>query len=577
MRQLKWLQKREPKLSNGNISVWLEQASFSDGTAISFGRNDKVIFVGPNNSGKSLALREIKAQITTSPHSSIDLNSKCVKTIKISREGNHNTLRDIILKKGLRDRRTPAEQIYFFGPYRIDLGLLDWFNEQTMGSIGNIFVRHINTENRLQATVPEINVGADEARTTAQQILYDDSELFNEIGSYFRDAFGQSLVMDYRSGSKINIHVGETPMRAEGEELISNSYVERVRQLPPLSEQGDGMRGYAGILFEALVTRHNITLIDEPEAFLHPPQMRKLARTLAEHSVGQLLVSTHSSDILRGFLDSGDENIRIVRIHRTESCNFPKETPASAIRELWDNPDLKYSNALEGIFHDACVLCEDDSDCRFYNAISDYISEAENDTRWPDILYVPCGGKHGMPKLASALHQLGVPVRVVVDIDAISEQQLLERLITSIGGQWEDFSQDWKIVSHGVQKGVKPKTTEEIKETIRHILLEESGLPKGAISDAMRSDSAWSIVKAVGQSAIPKGDCRAAFERLEQRLSNLGIFVVPEGQIEGFLPALGKHGPSFVAAALSTHMLGGAELERARHFVKRFAGPRNLT
>jgi len=55
-------------------------------------------------------------------------------------------------------------------------------------------------------------------------------------------------------------------------------------------------------LFEIVVSERDITLLDEPEAFLHPPQMRRLSETLSSEVKGQLIVATHSSDILRGFL-----------------------------------------------------------------------------------------------------------------------------------------------------------------------------------------------------------------------------------------------------------------------------------
>lgn len=55
---------------------------------------------------------------------------------------------------------------------------------------------------------------------------------------------------------------------AEFVDRVSNAYVNAVREKPLLDKQGDGMKSYAGILFEAIVADLDITLIDEPEAFL---------------------------------------------------------------------------------------------------------------------------------------------------------------------------------------------------------------------------------------------------------------------------------------------------------------------
>ena len=37
-------------------TAWIEEASFSDGSKVAFNENDIVVFVGPNNSGKSASL-----------------------------------------------------------------------------------------------------------------------------------------------------------------------------------------------------------------------------------------------------------------------------------------------------------------------------------------------------------------------------------------------------------------------------------------------------------------------------------------------------------------------------------------
>jgi hypothetical protein len=85
------------------------------------------------------------------------------------------------------------------------------------------------------------------------------------------------------------------------------------------------------------------------------------------------------------------------------------------IKELWEKPELRYSNALEGIFHEQTIICEDDSDCRLINSVADYLSTSV-DQQWQDTAYVPTGGKHGIPKVAGVLRKIGVPVKAVFDI-----------------------------------------------------------------------------------------------------------------------------------------------------------------
>lgn len=40
--------------------IYIEQITFNDGSSFSFDNSDIVVFTGPNNSGKSQVLRDIK-------------------------------------------------------------------------------------------------------------------------------------------------------------------------------------------------------------------------------------------------------------------------------------------------------------------------------------------------------------------------------------------------------------------------------------------------------------------------------------------------------------------------------------
>src|ERR1051326_8084622 len=48
-------------------SVWIESATFSDDTSLRFSETDIVVFVGPNNSGKTVTLRDIYTKFAD-PH-----------------------------------------------------------------------------------------------------------------------------------------------------------------------------------------------------------------------------------------------------------------------------------------------------------------------------------------------------------------------------------------------------------------------------------------------------------------------------------------------------------------------------
>lgn len=374
---------------------------------------------------------------------------------------------------------------------------------------------------------------------------------------------------DFRGGSKLPIHVGIIPQSEGVVDRVSNDYTTKVRENPLLDKQGDGIKSYAGILFETVASERDITLLDEPEAFLHPPQMRRLGETLSSEVKGQLIVATHSSDILRGFLEGTQGKVRILRIQRDEDLNVVHEAASETIKELWEKPELRYSNALEGVFHEQTILCEDDSDCRLINSVADFLTN-NTGISFKDTCYVPTGGKHGIPKVANVLRKIGVPIKAVFDIDFLSERDLVKSIVLAFGGNWKDIETLWERVDSAVRGGVKPKPVEVIKAEIIHTIQtsEQDKLPKGDISALLKQGKARNEVKKFGELAIPNGQAQQDYKALKVTLEKLGVFVIPVGEIENFCPDVGSHGPKFVTKLLTNISLADKRLDKLKEFVE---------
>jgi hypothetical protein len=325
------------------------------------------------------------------------------------------------------------------------------------------------------------------------------------------------------------------------------------------------MKSYAGIIFEAIVSNLDVTLIDEPEAFLHPPQMRKLGKTLASEVDG-----THSSDILRGFLEGSQGNVRILRISRCDEANIVIEASTDTIKSLWERPELRYSNALEGIFHEQTIICEDDSDCKLINSIADFIA-TERQEQWLDTAYVPTGGKQGVSKVAEVLCKMGVPVKAIFDIDFLNDKSIVEKTVKAFGGDWINIEPLWKKIDAAVRSGNAAKTISEIKHNIIQIIndCDQEYLPRNEISQVLKKAKEWDNIKQYGEIAIPNGEIQATYKTLKENLENIGIYIVPVGEIENFHPPTGLHGPKFVAKLLSTVDLGDNQLSELRKFVEK--------
>ena len=179
-----------------------------------------------------------------------------------------------------------------------------------------------------------------------------------------------------------------------------------------------------------------------------------------------------------------------------------------------------------------------------------------------------------MPKLASAIRELGVPTSLIFDIDVLADKDLLEKAIVSLGGVWEDYKKDWKVVDSDVRKGVKPLSKNDIKKAITSKLNEagEDELPKSDVEALLKRTSPWQMIKDAGANGIPKGNATRSFRSLLDRLAKIGLHIVPVGEIENFARHIGKHGSAFVSEALNTIDLDDELLAEAREFVRRVCG-----
>lgn len=545
---------KKPKASISKIT-------FSGGDSFNIKPNEKIIIVGSNNSGKSQSLREI-ISACREPDTSRNL---VISALEISKSATLEEFKDFLEKEAVYYRNQYHHMDWQLHEAQIN----NWSMPNLRGNLTNGFAKNITADERLEICKQQSSISPEEQKSKPQHILYDNDELMRKVSSLFRRAFGKDLMFDFRGGKNLPIHVGEIPKLDGIIDRVGDTYVRLVRENPLLDKQGDGMKSYAGILFEAVVSSRDITLIDEPEAFLHPPQMRRLGETLSAEVNGQLIVATHSSDIMRGFLEGTRGDVRIFRIRREGNINIVSEASAEVIQELWKKPDLRYSNALEGIFHEQTIICEDDSDCRLINSIADHLTTG-TDEQWQDTAYVPTGGKHGIPKVADVLRKIGVPVKAVFDIDFLSERELVKSSVIAFGGIWDEFCPLWERVDSAVRSGKKPKTPEEIKQDVINIIssANEGDLPKGDIIEAMKQGKPWAEVKKYGSMGIPNGEAQRDYATLKNKLEEIGIFLVPVGEIENFCPEIGKHGPSFVTKLLTNIPLGDKRLAALRDFVE---------
>lgn len=352
--------------------------------------------------------------------------------------------------------------------------------------------------------------------------VYRDGDLEAELNSLALGTFGQGLVLD-RANSEFRLRVGEVAVPVPPLNHPTREYADAVLRLPTLDDQGDGMRSFIGLALLVMARPPGVLLIDEPEAFLHPGQARALGRWLGEAARDrdlQVLVATHDRDLLLGLLEANSP-INVVRVVRDDDLNRLAQLPPEEIQGVWADPVLRYSNVLQGLFHRQVIVCESDGDCRFFGAALDDLAQVTNRRAIADdILFVPGGGKQRVAAIASALGRLKVRSRAVVDFDVFRSRDMLRGIVESVGGVWTD----------------------------------EVGSDYVAMVQPIQAGSLWEQVKHQGLAAVPAGVPNAAGQRLLGALRDVGVHVVPVGEMEGFDRSQSLHGAAWVSSALQSQV-----------------------
>ena len=552
--------------------LWIQECSFIDGTRVAFEKSDIILIVGPNNSGKSATLRAIRDKLTNNEVSPI------VSAISFAREGDAEEV--ITWLDGFAYKRAPLSNNPLFQAFGKSVPKSNvphwWINQNSIHELARFFCHLLTADERLQAANPPNNINIlEEPCTHPIHFLYRDDRLEKRLSTKFHKAFGEELIMNRSAGNKLPLHVGVRPIPGQGQDRVSFEYVSAVEKLPLLHTQGDGMRSFTGVLLHTLVGRESILMIDEPEAFLHPPQARQLGRILVEDKPDerQLFVATHSGDILRGVLDAGSSKVRVVRIRRNGNVNHVRELNNAKVAELWNDPLLRYSNILDGLFHEKVVVCEGDADARFYSAVADSLIDPQDENvRRPDVMFVHCGGKDRIPLVVRALREVDVPVSIAVDFDVLSSEQPLKDIVWAAGGDWNTVKTDWVQIYTAINRKKPELSSGEVIKDV-HKVLEEVNDPifpmsaKEEIGKIFRRSSPWATAKSVGKTFIPSGDPTKIFERLMNSLKEYGIHIVEVGEVESFVRSVGSHGPRWVNEALKKDLRGEKELAPAREFV----------
>ncbi|WP_158900083.1 ATP-dependent endonuclease [Burkholderia sp. L27(2015)] len=538
----------------------LEEFESNDGTKVNLG--DLTVIIGPNNAGKSRALKDL-SEITTTP--SYGLNAKVIKNATTSVPTDLNAafeayaaLRGTDSAAGISvNSLNPSLQgtasMNWGGPPKVVLeswrqGIAQRDKATIAQVIGSRLTTHLLTENRLHLLVTGPNVSNDNPATLLQQLYLKGTQKELELRQIVKATFGVELALDFTLPTELCLRVKDTLGPIPPDPRDAHSVL---KELEKLDNQGDGLRSFVGIVAALLVMDRPVCLIDEPEAFLHPPQAHALGRLIASRSgpSKQLVIATHSADVLRGVL-SVKNDISVVRIDRIGDANAFRQLAPSRLSEITKDPLLASHRVIDGLFSSAAIVVEADSDARFYETIFSKIHPNA------DIHFVSADNKQTVPRIASLYRDLGVRTAGIVDIDVLNNADEFSKQIGALNIDEAQTAQLTQAQST-LAKSVTGKTVNERADALLKAIEaaasdlarvstngDDSATDKalkrvdGTIRKAIDDGKPWADAKARGVEAF-NDDGKAAFETIFEICANAGLFINRYGELESMLSDVG--------------------------------------
>ena len=553
------------------ISGYISKLRFNSGETMDIRKNDIVVFVGPNNAGKSQSLKDIYSL------SSKKMSSIVVSDIEVSKTAGSlypllervsngidkgDYIHYSILGHGLVYNKNHSDGLFL--------------RETCFSDFRDLFVVNLDTAARLSICWPPNNINRTDSREHPIHYAAFDGKYRKWLSDSFKKAFGKELTPNTQFGASIPLCIGEQVKLTEeyeDEQQRLEAYASILETYQQVQDQGDGIKSFTGILLYLMLDYYKTFLIDEPESFLHPPQARIMGQIIGNtlSDTQQAFIATHSEDILKGLLEACPQRLKIVRITRNSNSNCFSIINNERFNEVWNDPLLKYSNIMSSLFHKSVVLCESDSDCKMYSIVDAFVKRLDN--RYSEALFIHCGGKQRMAKISRALRALNIDVRLILDLDVLNDEGVFRSIIEAYGINWNIIEKDYRIIINNLHSYKEQISRNDVKTTIDGILNSSTDkyLSKkelGDIRDAISTTSKWDILKKYGIIAIPQGDSTNAFKRIDAVLRTNHIYIVPVGELECFVKEVGGHGPEWVNRVLERFPdLNSNEYSQIRDFI----------
>ena len=380
----------------------------------------------------------------------------------------------------------------------------------------------------------------------AKRVWHDDAAL-EKVTNYFAEVFGEPLsVYDIGEGTiGFKIAPPSNDMPRVGESYSFNQRSEMDRH-PKIWQQGLGMQSVLGILLGLYADNRPIVLLDEPEAFLHPPQALRLGqilREVAEDEKRQIFCATHDKNVLSGLAGGDQKTLSIIRLKKTANGNGESSYSSSLISSAFNDDirsrsRIRHTHLLDGLFSEAVIIVENEKDAFFFSeALSARPEDLAAGFQPSSICFVGVGGKNNIPSTLGLLRSLRTPTVIIADTDFIVSNKRdhsggpFGKVLAAIGARNEhdlikcrdDIEKYIVSINRSKLEGVPADKYEGKRKSLLN-------------NELTRLDRNLPLLSKIDQ--------------LNKNLAEVPLCLVPGGQLEDLGKDIGGHGTDWVKKAI---------------------------
>jgi hypothetical protein len=489
-----------------------------------------VVLIGPNNAGKSLALREIEMWCIGENRDrrvvdsvSVDFPAGYEEALALIRPFIEVASGEQLIVDGQFTLMSPTFQAD--PPVRKDRISAEYIQRALDNKDVGLLRRYLTQWNtvrldgRTRFELTDQRPVGDLLRPPEHHLaaLVQNDDARFRVRELTAAAFGSHFVLDLLNAGQVRIRFSPRPPEDPDEELALSPRAQAFhRQATPIEDMSDGVKAFTGLVSAAQSLPHRILLVDEPEAFLHPPLARRLGSALARLAQDRgtsLVAATHSAEFLFGCLESvADTSVVRLDYDPESGAATAKALSSTELANLARDPLMRSTDVLRALFHRAAVVTESDADRAFYDEMNRRLNQERRGI--VDALFLNAQNKDTVDRLVGPLRRIGIPAAAIVDLDVIKDgsRSSWNRLLAAC-----NVSVDRRI----------------------HLATERSHL----------ANTFGGMVITSGQEAIKRGGIehlqpadRARAEALFGELAEYGLFLVPIGELEAWLSDLNVEG-----------------------------------